>query len=80
MEKKTTTIDILHDYVQFQLQRAVDDKDLKMQEVLSKILNFVDTCHVTHEAELLLARLKGKNEMLLELNEIKQTFKSENDD
>lgn len=76
-QKKTTTIDILHQYVESQLQQSVEDNDLKTQKVLNKILMFVHSCKATHEAEILLANLKGKNEVLVEMNEIKQSFKSE---
>lgn len=70
MESKTSTLTLLNDIVQHKLD-VYSKAEVKNQDVikeLTSILDYIQSCEATYKAELILANLKGKNEMLVELN------------
>lgn len=64
------TLNLLEDMVQYKLDAYVktESKNQEVIKELSSILDYIHSCEATFKAELLLAKLKGKNEMLKELN------------
>ena len=70
MESKTNTLKLLEDMVQYKLDVYIktESKNSEVIKELSSILDYIQSCEPTFKAEILLANLKGKNEMLQELN------------
>jgi hypothetical protein len=70
MENKMNTLNLLQDMVQYKLDAYVKTESTNQEVIkeLSSILDYIQSCEATFKAELLLAKLKGKNEMLKELN------------
>jgi predicted methyltransferase MtxX (methanogen marker protein 4) len=70
MENKMNTLNLLEDMVQYKLDAYVKTESTNQEVIkeLSSILDYIQSCEATFKAELLLAKLKGKNEMLKELN------------
>lgn len=64
------TLNLLEDMVQYKLDAYVKTESTNQEVIkeLSSILDYIQSCEATFKAELLLAKLKGKNEMLKELN------------
>lgn len=77
MKKQTNCIELLENYIQESLKRAKQRNDIASCSTLENVLAAVEGCKPAYEAEMLLAKLKGQNELLVEMNEIKQSFKSE---
>lgn len=77
MGKPTNCIELLENYVQEALERAKQRNDMASCSTLENVLSAVEGCKAAYEAEILLAKLKGQNELLVEMNEIKQSLKIE---
>lgn len=77
-QRKTTTLTLLKGFVEDKL--AYHAKLNSNQELileLNSVLNYLNTCNDIYQSELYLAKVMGKNELLVEMNEIKQSLKIE---